>query len=153
MNKQLVFLCVGTSNVVGDSLAPVIGDYLSCSNLPCYVYGTSLRNVNAKNLSSYVNFIKETHKNSLLVVIDAGLSKQEPIGTVKITKGGLKPPGAINKSATKLGDVGILGVVNYYSTDVIGVLRSVKPEFISAFGKYLADLIISSFTTSPLVRG
>lgn len=147
MNKQLVFLCVGTSNVIGDSLAPVIGDYLENSNLPCYVYGTTRRNVNAKNLVNYVNFIEETHKDKILIVIDAGLSKTQQVGTVKITKGGLKPQGAINKHAVKLGDVGILGVVNYYSTDVIGVLRTVNPAFISAFGKYLADLIVKCYNS------
>ena len=144
MNKQIVFLCVGTSSVTGDSLAPVVGDILSKSNLPCFVYGTTKHNVNRKNLDSYLDFISYTHPNSILITIDSGLSKTLPVGTIKIVKGGATPGKIYNPSAKKVGNIGIVAVVNNYDNNKIEALSTVNPHFIVDFGNYIANLINNS---------
>ena len=145
MNKQIVFLCVGSSKLTGDSLAPKIGDKLIESNLPCYVYGTTSNNVNRKNLDSYLDFINKVHQNCILITIDAGLSKTIPIGSVKVSKGGITPGGAICKKSKKIGDIGILGVVNYYDNDIIKALNMVNEGFILDFSDYIVNLIKNSY--------
>lgn len=145
MNKQIVFLCVGSSKLTGDSLAPIIGDKLIESNLPCYVYGTTNSNVNRKNLDNYIDFISKVHPNCILITIDAGLSKTIPVGSVKVSKGGVTPGGAIFPKSKKIGDIGILGVVNYYDNDIIKALSVVNEAFILDFSDYIVNLIKKSY--------
>ena len=147
MNKQIVFLCVGTSKITGDSLAPKIGDKLQSSNLPCYVYGTTNNNVTRKNLDNYLDFISKVHQNYILITIDAGLSKTIPVGTVKVSKGGITPGGALFPKSKKIGDIGILGVVNHYDNDIIEALSVVNEAFIIDFSDYVVDLIKKSYNS------
>lgn len=144
MNKQIVFLCVGTSSVIGDSLAPVVGDYLTKSNLPCFVYGTTKNNVNKKNLPVFLDFIHKTHPNCILITVDSGLSKTLPIGTVKVKNGGASIGKIANPLAKPVGNIGIVGVVNNYDTDTFEALQCVNTHFILEFGQYMANFIINS---------
>lgn len=143
MDRQIVFLCVGTTKIAGDSLAPMVADNLVASHLPIYVYGTTEHNVNRKNLINYVNFIKKIHKDCILVTIDAGLSTKNPIGTISIQKGGISPAGAVSDKTFKIGDVGILGIVNKYQPDVIKALNDVDYLFVEFFSKKIANMIIN----------
>lgn len=147
MKKQIVFLCVGTSKVAGDSLAPRVGDKLIESNLPCYVYGVSNNNVNRKNLLNYLCFIQKMHPNCILITIDAGLSKKQPIGIVDIAKGGISPARAITKKTFKIGDIGILGVVGEYTGDVLKTLSGVSEAFIERFSECIAEIIVNCLKT------
>ena len=70
MKKEIVILCIGSSQITGDSVGPMVGDLLKEKGVRAYVYGTMSRPVNAKNLEDYIGMIKEHHTGSLVMVVD-----------------------------------------------------------------------------------
>lgn len=111
VNKPVV-LCVGTVNVLGDSLGPKVGDRLvEKFNVDAYVYGRTARPVNGLNYLTYVEHIKRHHPDSIVIAVDACLGSKEDVGRVKYTAKGLRAGAALNKKLMTFGDLGILGVV------------------------------------------
>ena len=72
MFRELVFLCIGSDRITGDSLGPLIGYQLSpyCSRI-FHVYGTLDDPVHALNLPDRISYIHSRHPEALLVAIDA----------------------------------------------------------------------------------
>lgn len=109
IDKNPVFLCVGSDKVVADSLAPIVGEILvNKYNIPAFVYGSLDYNINATNLSFVINYIECEHPHSQIVLIDATLSQN--VGNVIVTNGSFAGLGKI-LPIKKLGDFSILGVV------------------------------------------
>ena len=109
--KNLVFLCIGTTKIIGDSVGPKVGDKLKAQGVEAYVYGNTQRQVTAINVDDYAKMIKVRHKGDIIVVIDSALGKTNDIGTIKVTQNGIKPGGAFDKNKERIGDIGILAVV------------------------------------------
>ena len=81
MFRELVFLCIGSDRITGDSLGPLIGYQLSpyCSRV-FHVYGTLDDPVHALNLPDRISYIHSRHPEALLVAIDASLgSRRHPL--------------------------------------------------------------------------
>ena len=93
--KNLVFLCIGTTKIIGDSVGPKVGDKLKDLNVNAYVYGNTARQVTALNVDDYAKMIKQRHKDDTVVVIDSALGKIGDVGTIKVTRNGIKPGGAV----------------------------------------------------------
>lgn len=113
MNFLPIFLCIGSSNIVGDSFGPKIGSILVQNGIK-NVYGTINNSVNSKNLNKTIKFIKKTHKNAFIIAIDAGLGKYSDIGKIKVNAGGLLPRSAIDNSFEAVGSMHILGIVGEF---------------------------------------
>ncbi len=137
--KNLVFLCVGTTKIIGDSVGPKVGDRLRENNIEAFVYGNSQRQVTAINVDDYVRMIKAKHADDLLVVIDSALGKTDDIGTIKVTKNGIKPGGAFDKSKERVGDVGILAVVGDADADRMTELKTRDSVFIDKLVEKVVD--------------
>lgn len=122
MNKPII-LCVGTTNVVGDSLGPLVGDRLvEYYNIDAYVYGRTARPVNGVNYLHYVEHIKRHHPYSLVIAVDACLGSKNDVGRIKYTLHGLRAGAALNKNLKSFGDIGILGVVAEKCSDNLSAL-------------------------------
>lgn len=127
-NKPVV-LCVGTANVLGDSLGPRVGDRLvEVYNVDAYVYGRTARPVNGINYQHYVDHIKKHHPCSVVIAVDACLGAKEDVGRVKYTMRGLRAGAALNKNLASFGDLGILGVVAERSGDNLAALVTADPK-------------------------
>jgi len=109
--KNLVFLCIGTTKIIGDSIGPKVGDRLREKGVNAYVYGNTQRQVTAINVDDYAKMISQRHKDDIVVVIDSALGKLKDIGAIKVTRNGIKPGGAFDKNKERVGDIGILAVV------------------------------------------
>ena len=70
MFRELVFLCIGSDRITGDSLGPLIGYQLSpyCSRI-FHVYGTLDDPVHALNLPDRISYIHSRHP-------EAGITNQ-----------------------------------------------------------------------------
>ena len=79
--RELVFLCIGSDRITGDSLGPLIGYQLSpyCSRV-FHVYGTLDDPVHALNLPDRISYIHSRHPEALLVAIDASLGSRRHQG-------------------------------------------------------------------------
>lgn len=110
--RQAVIVCIGTENVVADSLGPRVGSLLNENlSVPLFVYGMQGANIDAKNLSQAVSVIKRLHPDSPLLVVDAAVGTDSQVGKVQLTTGGIVPGAATNKRLENVGDVSIVGIV------------------------------------------
>lgn len=140
-NKPVI-LCIGTTNVVGDSLGPIVGDRLINEyNIDAYVYGKTTKPVNGINYEKYVKHIKTHHKNSLVIAVDACLGKKNDIGRVKYAIKGLKAGAALNKNLARIGDIGILGVVAQSGNNNLQSLIDVNRQSINSLSAKVAQKI------------
>ena len=129
--KNLVFLCIGTTKIIGDSVGPKVGDILKKQGIDAYVYGDTNRQVTAINVDDYAKMIKGRHKEDIVVVIDSALGKSKDIGSIKVTRNGIKPGGAFDKNKERVGDIGILAVVGDADADRMQELKDRDESFIS----------------------
>lgn len=110
---EMVFLCIGSDRITGDSLGPLIGYQLFpyCNRL-FHVYGTLDDPVHALNLSDRISYIHSRHPESLLIAIDASLGSRRHQGYITIGNGAIRPGAGAGKSLPEVGDIFITGIVN-----------------------------------------
>ncbi|WP_455717121.1 spore protease YyaC [Anaerosporobacter sp.] len=112
--EEIVFLCIGSDRATGDSLGPIIGYKLSELEYKNYtIYGTLDEPVHAKNLRETIEKIKESHKDSILIAIDASLGNSNHVGFITLGEGPLKPGAGVSKDLPAVGDLFITGIVNF----------------------------------------
>lgn len=122
--SDLVFLCIGTELVNGDSLGPLVG-YQLCrkTSSRISVYGTLHDPIHALNLERRVNEIKRKHPGSCIIAIDASFGSRRHLGSVLIQTGPLYPGLGVNKNLPPVGDVSITGIVCTHGPDCNERLR------------------------------
>lgn len=106
---RLVFVCIGTPKIFGDSLRPRVGSFLK--ELGYIVYGTIQEPITSLNIQYFQKQIKDCHKDDLIIGIDAAFGDAKDIGKIKIVLNGIRPGGAYTKQNDKIGDIGILAIV------------------------------------------
>lgn len=109
--EDLVFFCIGTDRLTGDSYAPLIGTMLKEAGYT-NVIGCIDDPVHAVNLDER---IKEIPNDRTIIAIDACLGKMNNISTISLNKGQISPGAGVGKKLTKIGDFNIQGVVNISS--------------------------------------
>lgn len=138
-----IFLCVGSSRCVADSLGPLVGEYLiKKHNVPVFVYGNLEKNIDRRNLLEYIELIKEKHSGSPVIVVDSCLGASEEIGSVKFHKGGLFVAGINNGVLT--GDYGLSAIVNTTGITALNFLRGTTIKTILKLADFIAQSIASA---------
>ncbi|WP_317367797.1 spore protease YyaC [uncultured Tyzzerella sp.] len=139
--RTFVFLCIGSDRATGDSLGPLVGYKLS--KLPLnnniFVYGTLEKTVNAKNLKETIEQIYISHKNPLVIAVDASLGSREYINYINVGEGSIKPGAGAKKNLPYIGDIFITGIVNHTGILEISVLQNTKLSIVMN----MADIITS----------
>lgn len=111
--SEIVFLCIGSDRITGDSLGPYIGYRLSAYDMPgTSLYGTLEKPVHALNLSDTLEQIQKNHKNPLLIAIDASLGTKKHLGYITVGNGKLYPGAGVHKHLPSAGDIFITGIVS-----------------------------------------
>ncbi len=141
--KRVVFVCIGTPRIVGDSLGPLVGDMLRERGVKAYVYGTTRRPITALNLHGYRKMLETYHRGDTIVAIDATMGALEDVGTLRISEGGLRPAGAFRKNAGRLGDIGIMAIVGEREGDMLLQLKTADGEFVRSLAVRVSDLLLS----------
>ncbi|MGI6095943.1 MAG: spore protease YyaC [Lachnospiraceae bacterium] len=114
---ELIFLCIGSDRITGDSLGPLIGDRLKSMGLPrTFVYGTLQNPVHALNLEETMTQIHQAHSHPLLIAIDASLGTKQHLGYITLGSGPLFPGAGVHKSLPPVGDIFITGIVSQAGT-------------------------------------
>lgn len=147
---KIVVMCIGTTLITGDSVAPRTGDILKERNVEAYVYGTSKSPISAGNLEIYKKFIKAVHSDCLLIAVDAALGKASDIGKLKLTENGVRPCGAFDTKKSRVGDVGILAVVGRADSDRMLELKTANSALIDTLAEKIADVIEGAIKISKL---
>lgn len=113
---EIVFLCIGTDRLIGDSFGPLVGSKLeklleSYNIFNIDIYGTLDENVCYTNVEKCLLKIKNEHPNACITVIDAALSKKINIGKIFVNRQKTILAKGLNKSKVEVGDISIKAVV------------------------------------------
>lgn len=110
--KNFVFFCVGTPQVSGDSLGPLIGSQLKKLRLPhTFVYGTWEEPIHALNLTEAWTDIKKKHPGSCFIAIDASFGPKAHLGNICIENRPIFPGRGVGKVLPPVGDISITDIV------------------------------------------
>lgn len=113
---EIVFLCIGTDRLIGDSFGPLVGSKLE-KLLEVYnifnidIYGTLENNVCYTNIEKCLLKLKKDHPNACIIVIDAALSKEVNIGKIFVQRQKTVLAKGLNKAKFEVGDISIKAVV------------------------------------------
>jgi len=113
--SKLIFLCIGTDRVIGDSFGPLVGyklKYLFKDEENIKVLGTLNNIICAHNISGIIKDINATYPDSFLIAIDAALSNTNNIGRVLVSKNSINVASGFNRNNIYVGDVSIKGIVS-----------------------------------------
>lgn len=110
----LIFLCIGTDKLTGDSFGPLVGYKLNTlyeEEKRIKVIGGLDDIVCAVNIDKKVKLINEKYSNSFIISIDSAMSNLFNIGSLVVERDGLYVGSALNKNVLKIGDFSIKGIV------------------------------------------
>lgn len=110
IDRELVWLCVGTNRSTGDSLGPIVGTMLMEAGVP-NVYGTIDHPVDALNFTETLERIEEAHPDACIVGIDACLGEAKFVGSMSLRDGALEPGTGVGNVLPSVGEYSIIGVV------------------------------------------
>lgn len=153
--SDLIFICIGTNKIVGDSFGPIVGEILkhNVRDGRIKVIGDLTNNINAKNIFQNLKNIEDKYTNPYIISIDSALSNSIEPGNVFIIKKGLIPGSALNKQNIAIGNIGIKGIVakdeknlikNYYN------LKNADYKLILKFSKNISKIILQSIKSLNL---
>ena len=113
--SKLIFLCIGTDRVIGDSFGPLVGyklKYLFKDEQNIKVIGTLNNIICTHNISKIIKDINNTYPESFLIAIDAALSNKNNIGKIVVSNNSINVGSGLNKSKIYVGDMSIKGIVS-----------------------------------------
>ena len=86
-NENPVVLCLGTNKILEDALGPMVGSMLKNLHYKGFVYGTLDAPISCLNLNATLKFIKATHKDKKILIVDASTTSHlERIGKIVLAK-------------------------------------------------------------------
>ena len=141
-SNECVYMCIGTENILSDSLGPRVGSLLQQNMAkPMFVYGLCQSNINALNLLGAYSLIKVIHPDKKIVVIDAAVGSAEEVGTVQVLEGSLVPGAATNKNLPYVGDFSILGIVSMRGVKDFYVTNHDRQALVEKMAQVIATAI------------
>lgn len=148
--KEILFFCIGTIRISGDSLGPYTGFQLKkCLELlnkrKIHVAGTPEHPIHALNLEEEYLRLTAKYPCASIVAIDASLGRREQMGMLSLREGGLFPGIALNKSLPFVGDYCITGVVGISGPDGMGHLKETPFCLVYEMAQRIAEGILLSF--------
>lgn len=146
LTEKPVILCIGSSDVVCDSLGPLTGHLLKTrENLNAYVYGTVSRPVTAKNVELSAKMIEALHPGTPVLAVDAAVGNEGCLGEIKPFSDGIYPGLATGKVLPKIGDYSIIGIVQEKSFFDSTVFASTRLDLIYEMAGKIARAISDYF--------
>ena len=113
--SKLIFLCIGTDRVIGDSFGPLVGYklkklFIDKENIK--VIGNLDNIICMHNISKILRDINSTYKDSFIVAIDAAFSSENNIGRIRVSKNSMNIGSGFNKNKISVGNMSIKGIVS-----------------------------------------
>ncbi len=136
-----VVVCIGSDLAIGDSLGPITGSMLKykTQGLNIFLYGTLAAPVTAKEIKYLRAFLRETHKGSQILAIDAAVGDKGDIGLIKLSDNPLLPGAGANKKLGSVGDISIMGIVAEKSISNYGLLNTTRLNLVYSMSEIISD--------------
>ena len=112
---KIIFFCIGTDRVTGDSFGPIVGyklKYLFKDIEEVEIYGHLEENICANNANDIIKQIQSKYDRPFVIAIDSAISKKENIGKIVVENNGMYLGKALNKKINYVGDLSIKGIVS-----------------------------------------
>lgn len=114
-----IFLCIGTTECIGDSIGPRVGEILnqnigSKNNI---IIGNLKKNLNYSNINKKINTIYKKIDNPYIIAIDSALSNREYIGNVIINRNKMIIGNSLKQGKRINGNLFINGIVGEYKNN------------------------------------
>jgi putative sporulation protein YyaC len=138
-----VVVCIGSDLAIGDSLGPITGSMLKykTQGANVFLYGTLSSPVTAKEIKYLRAFLKETHKNSPIIAIDAAVGNKGDIGLIKLSNAPLFPGAGANKKLGAVGDISIMGIVAEKSLTNYALLNTTRLNLVYSMSEIISDAV------------
>ena len=138
-----VIVCIGSDLAVGDSLGPITGSMLKykTQGLRAFVYGTLASPITAKEIKYLRAFLKETHKGSQVIAVDAAVGAEGDVGLLKLSDKRLFPGAGANKRLGAIGDISVMGIVSEKSLANYGLLNTTRLNLVYTMSEIVSDAI------------
>ena len=88
-------------------------------------------------------FLKETHKNSPVIAIDAAVGEKGDIGLIKLSDNPLSPGVGANKQLGKIGDISIMGIVAEKSLENYAIFNNTRLNLVYSMSEIISNAISS----------
>ena len=127
--RNIVFLCLGTTTIIGDSFGPIVGTLLKKNfekSNTVKIIGDLKEAMTYSKIEENIDYIKEKYSNSLIVVLDAALSDKHDIGKIFIQNRGLRYAESLHKQNNFLGNISIKAVVGEDMNNNIQNFKTLK---------------------------
>lgn len=141
IDYDFIIVCIGTDRSIGDSLAPLIGTLLKGMNFELPIYGTLDDPIHAINIENKLKYIKDNHKNSKILSIDASMGSS--LNNIILQNKPIKPGAGVGKFLPKVGDYSIIGVV----CKTFNSMHSIRLNQIYKMAEYISKNIYNSYKT------
>ena len=146
--SNIVFICIGSNKIVGDSIGPIVGNKLLKKNKlkNINVIGTTTEPVNYQNIDRLSQYIEERNKDSCIISIDSAMGGIKQIGQIYVNWGNLEIGKAINKKGICKSHINIKVAVarNKNNTfDNLYELSKVKTEYIEELSENISECILN----------
>lgn len=148
--NEIVFLCIGTNGIIGDSVGPKTGSILKEkfkeSNFA--VLGTSSNEINYFTINKVLEQKIKSLRKPFLITIDSALSKPEFIGKIIINKQYLHLGKSLKKEKYILGNLNIKVIIGENFNNIEKnkkVLTEVSADFINNMAVKVAYQILNAF--------
>ena len=140
-NPPPIIVCVGSDLAIGDCLGPITGSMLKykTQGLKLFLYGTLASPVTAKEIPYMRTFLKETHKGSQIIAVDAAVGNEGDIGLMKISDTPLFPGAGAQKKLGALGDLSIMGIVAEKSIANYNLFNTTRLNLVYKMAEILSD--------------
>lgn len=136
-----VVVCIGSDLAIGDSLGPIAGSMLryKTQGLNVFLYGTLAAPITAKEIGYMRAFLKETHKGSPIVAVDAAVGEEGDIGLIKINNTPMLPGAGANKKLGAIGDISVMGIVAEKSISNYGLLNTTRLNLVYSMAEIVSE--------------
>lgn len=102
--KQIIFVCIGTNEILWDSIGPLVGSYLKQRIGENKVLGDLKNNICSQN--DLINYYPKI-KNKFIVAIDSAIASKELAGEIFINHHPIVMGLGVNKNKGTIGDISI----------------------------------------------
>ena len=120
---EILILCIGDSNLIGDSLGPLIGSFINKNNIignnsNIKVLGTLEKPIGYNDLIKIMQHIDDSKEDySTIITIDSALGSSKNVGKILIDNSILCAGKGVNVGENLIGDISIRGIVGKNNND------------------------------------
>ena len=119
--NNVLFVCIGTSDILWDSVGPLVGSFLKENINNRYVIGDTNNNICSKyDLMCYNSIIKD----KFIIAIDTAISNSSK-NEIYVTNSYISMGSAFNNNKGNIGDLSIKAEISYWQSITFSEVKDI----------------------------